>query len=287
VKFIRPEGVLSGIRVIGPHEEVPELIQFGEHWTPAGWEVQTHAHDYWEVYLQLKGESIWQSESMIYNLNPGQGYVVSPGVRHHSLTYSKGSQHFYYAELDVRSWCGEGSALRELHAFQLLDQARPLESVFRLLVSEAGLHPGSRQSWILHHLLGVLALQTDRFLSGAPIGPHPEIEPGTHPSLLQAQQLLKSNPDHPWRLEELGRMVGLSPQYLSSAFSQSFGRSPMRYLQSCRIDRAKELLISSDLTVTEIALESGFSSLQHFSARFREQTGLSPSEFRKKSMHAT
>jgi len=267
--------------MLGPNPEVPELIQFGENWTPEGWEVRTHAHEFWEVYLQLQGQSIWQSGEVRYQLEPGQGYVVSPGVTHYSLTYSKGSQHFYYAELDVRTWCDEESPLCTLNAFRLIPQARPLEPVFRLLVSEAGLHPGRRQNRILHHLLGVLTLQADRFLSDNPTGSNPDLPPGAHPALLHAQHLLQSNPDHAWRLEELGRLVGLSPPYLSAAFSESFGISPMRYLLSCRIDRAKELLHASELTITEIALESGFSSLQHFSARFREQTGQSPSEFRK------
>ena len=65
------------------------------------------------------------------------------------------------------------------------------------------------------------------------------------------------------------------------AFKQATGSSPHSYLVEARITRAKELLCKSSVSITEVALRSGFASSSHFSVTFRRVTGLTPREFRK------
>ncbi len=257
------------------------MMQIGEHWAPEGWKVGTHQHRFWELYLQERGRSCWSTPQGEQWVEPGQGYLVGPGVSHGSLSFSEGSQHFYFVEFDVLAWSSEDTPLKQLGGFQVLAQALLLEPVFRLLVAEAGREAGARQTQILDHVLGLMTLQLERMLER--VTPDPGINPHACRStaLLHAQNLMDTHPEHPWRLEELGKLCSLSPQYLSSAFRKSFGVSPMRYLLRCRVNRAKELLQHSELSLTEIALELGFSSLQHFSSRFREVCGQSPSQYRK------
>jgi AraC-like DNA-binding protein len=80
----------------------------------------------------------------------------------------------------------------------------------------------------------------------------------------------------PPSLEELGRLVGCSPYYLSRLFSQEAGLTIQQYLRQVRMERAAELLRTGQCNVTEAALEVGYSSLSHFSSAFHETFGCCP-----------
>ena len=77
-------------------------------------------------------------------------------------------------------------------------------------------------------------------------------------------------------LEQLGRLVGCSPFYLSRLFSESTGTTIQQYLRQIRLERAGELLRTGRCNVTEAALEVGYNSLSHFSTAFREMFGCCP-----------
>lgn len=81
-------------------------------------------------------------------------------------------------------------------------------------------------------------------------------------------------------LDELASDVGLSRFHFARAFKASTGMPPHRYMTMRRIERAKELLRDSEMPLTDVALETGFSSQSHFTGRFREITGLTPLRFR-------
>jgi AraC-like DNA-binding protein len=81
-------------------------------------------------------------------------------------------------------------------------------------------------------------------------------------------------------LEGIARVAGVSKYHFARSFEAAYGETPMRYLTRRRIERAQDLLRSANLTVTEICMLVGFSSLGSFSARFRELVGESPSAYR-------
>jgi AraC family transcriptional regulator len=75
--------------------------------------------------------------------------------------------------------------------------------------------------------------------------------------------------------------VGMSRYHFSRAFKQSMGLSPINYIARQRIERAKQLLVESDLPIADIALRAGFSGQSHFTTFFRRLVGLTPRSFRK------
>jgi AraC family transcriptional regulator len=85
----------------------------------------------------------------------------------------------------------------------------------------------------------------------------------------------------PIPLDALAKLVHLSSYYFCRAFKQSFGIPPHRYHISRRIERAKALLAEPACSVTEIALELGFSETSSFSAAFRHMSGITPTEYRR------
>lgn len=72
----------------------------------------------------------------------------------------------------------------------------------------------------------------------------------------------------------------MSKYHFARQFALAYGETPMRYLTARRVERAQDLLRTANLTVTEICVMVGFSSLGSFSGRFRELVGESPTDYR-------
>jgi AraC-like DNA-binding protein len=85
----------------------------------------------------------------------------------------------------------------------------------------------------------------------------------------------------PVTLPEIARVACLSPNHLLRTFRNVFGKSPHQLLTERRLDEAKRLLATTDLSVTDICLASGFESLGSFSFLFRKRCSYSPSEYRR------
>jgi AraC family transcriptional regulator len=82
-------------------------------------------------------------------------------------------------------------------------------------------------------------------------------------------------------LATLAELAQLSPYHFSRSFKHSFGVPPHRYHASRRMERAKQLLAKRELSVTTIALDSGFSDTSTFTAAFHRLTGETPSHYRR------
>lgn len=78
----------------------------------------------------------------------------------------------------------------------------------------------------------------------------------------------------------LADIAGLSLHHFSSAFRESTGTPPHRYVLINRLERAKVLLRATDLSITEVALEVGFANHSHFTSQFRDHIGVTPMQFR-------
>lgn len=84
----------------------------------------------------------------------------------------------------------------------------------------------------------------------------------------------------PLDVPSLADTAMMSPAHFSRRFRAVYSETPHSYLMSRRIERAKELLRRDDLSVTDVCLEVGCTSLGSFSTRFTELVGMSPSEYR-------
>lgn len=87
----------------------------------------------------------------------------------------------------------------------------------------------------------------------------------------------------PVDLDRMAAKAGFSKFHFARAFKEAFGETPANYLTRRRVERAKDLLRSANLTVTEVCMLVGFSSLGSFSTRFSELVGMSPTAFQRAS----
>ena len=81
-------------------------------------------------------------------------------------------------------------------------------------------------------------------------------------------------------LDQLAAVAGISKFHFARSFEAVYGLTPARYLTRRRIERAQDLLRGANLTVTEICVLVGFSSLGSFSSRFTQLTGETPTAYR-------
>jgi AraC-like DNA-binding protein len=106
-------------------------------------------------------------------------------------------------------------------------------------------------------------------------------------TFMKLEQTLRENLSHQWTVEEMAALVGLGITAFSEKVKSFTGFSPLNYLINIRISEAIKLLKRQDVHVTDIALDVGFYSSQHFATTFKKLTGYTPSEFRKKNIPVT
>ncbi|MFB9275538.1 helix-turn-helix domain-containing protein [Cohnella cellulosilytica] len=82
-------------------------------------------------------------------------------------------------------------------------------------------------------------------------------------------------------LDELAELANMSKYYLCRLFKKAYGVTPIQYHVSVRLEKAKEMIRFTDLSLTRIAEELGFQSIHAFSRAFRMREGVSPSAYRK------
>ena len=96
------------------------------------------------------------------------------------------------------------------------------------------------------------------------------------------EHLHSSYLENNFRIESLFEMSGISPRYFETLFFDRFNMTPKEYITTLKLSRAKELLKSEKLSVSEIAAALGYSDVYHFSKMFKKKTGYSPTEYRSK-----
>jgi len=100
-------------------------------------------------------------------------------------------------------------------------------------------------------------------------------------TFMQLEQTLRQNLSHQWTVEEMAAVVGMGTTLFNEKVKTYSGFSPINYLINIRISEAIKLLKKKEISLTDIALDIGFYSSQHFSTTFKKLTGYTPSEFRK------
>jgi AraC-like DNA-binding protein len=109
----------------------------------------------------------------------------------------------------------------------------------------------------------------------------------TLPALRRARDLMDRDYAAPLDLDAVADASGYSKYHFARSFAAAYGESPAAYLARRRIERAKSLLRTANLTVTEVCFMVGFESVGSFSSLFRKLVGQSPSAYRAQSLEAS
>lgn len=99
--------------------------------------------------------------------------------------------------------------------------------------------------------------------------------------LCQLRNSLIKNPELSWNISEIADKMFISKSYLQKIYKTTFNKSIIEELIQFRLDKAKELLLNSDATVSEISKVCGYSTYNYFVRQFKTAENMSPSEFRE------
>ena len=103
---------------------------------------------------------------------------------------------------------------------------------------------------------------------------------GTTAKLTEAIRLMEGNLEQPLTLNRIANRVGTSRRQLERLFHHYLSTTPRRHYVSLRLSRARQLLVSTELGILEIAIACGFESPSHFSKSFRDRYGGAPNRVR-------
>lgn len=96
--------------------------------------------------------------------------------------------------------------------------------------------------------------------------------------IVKAREILLSHLGEPLTIKELSRKVAINECYLKKGFKELFGATVFDFYQEQRMQYARHLLYEKGLSVTEVSMLLGYSSISHFSTAFKKHTGLKPCE---------
>ena len=145
---------------------------------------------------------------------------------------------------------------------------------------------GQRAAVSLLEMQGRIARLADNVLSGQPVEPsflwHEEV------NLVEKMAVyIAKNYASPIKVSDVGKAVGLHPDYANAVFKKTFGWTLSEFIVAERIAHAQRKLLASHLSITQIAFDSGFNSVSRFNSAFLKINGCTPREYRKKTSNTS
>src|SRR5574344_77756 len=159
------------------------------------------------------------------------------------------------------------------HVGYSLDIIHLYDEAYKSAVEEVAYHQQTLAG-IVNHLIGLMySLQRNIILS----------KNQNHVDMIsKARMRIRESLEEDLTIQQIAEEMGISYSNFRKLFKEFTGIAPSMYQQDLRLQRAKELLASTELSIKEIAYRLNFESPDYFSSKFKIKTGCKPSEFRNK-----
>ena len=254
-----------------------------------------HSHDFIEIVYITDGEGVQVIDGTSYNVHRGDMLFLNYGSTH---SYSCQDQ-FSYIEIFFSPKLVEDGSITASNALALLalssfdnmrggencgkmsfsgDERKEVEFILSAMLEEQAKYENSINSakTVMENYLNVLLVKMMRKATNS----DETIAEDIWHSL---KQYIDDHSEEKITLNSLASKSFYNPSYLSRAFKQKFGISPMEYIRGRKIDLAMSLLSDTDRSIEEIVKEIGFSDRSAFYHAFFKSTGLTPTEYREKN----
>ena len=245
-----------------------------------------HAHSGCiEICYLTHGRQCFRADNRNFWMTGGQVFITRPGEVHSTGDEPMEKSELYWVILDAEPRTAFLGLTKAIGERVLQDLLSIHERCFHvdpgtgslLAEIESRLRRPPADPFALHNLLCRLLEMT---IDGGRRYAQADL-----PRFAPVVQYIDEHLDRTLRVAELARVAGLSESRFKAAFKHAFGVSPAEYVTRERVERAKNRLQASDSSVTDIALELGFSTPQYFSYVFRRFTGSSPRAFRRRNQN--
>ncbi len=256
-----------------------------------------HSHDFFELVIVTRGSAMHRLEGKEFPVAAGDIFLLQGRQRH--FFYDRKNLDLINIMYDPKKIALPENELRRMpgycamfmlepnyrhqHRFASrlhLDRV-PLAHVERLaeeMEKESNAQNPGYEVLLRARLLELLAYLSRAYTSSSTVEAHALLRVG---NVIGA---LENDFSKDWKLEELVRTAHMSRSNLMRIFRKATGQTPIEYLIRLRINKAMELLSNTDLTITEIAMETGFNDSNYFTRQFKRVIGKSPSNYRQNSL---
>lgn len=244
-----------------------------------------HIHSACELYFLLSGERRYFIDGEIYNVAPGNLVVVPGNAIHKTLAFNqKGYERYvlYFAEeslADVRRDLGEKVLSRffSLGCVQFPpEQVVLMRERFERIYAEEARSDAfslSMKRSLLEEIVVVALRYGERKACAADEGAD---------TIQKVARYIAENFAEPLTLSDAARMACMEKTYFSKRFKALTGFNFSSYITQLRLSAARQLLLNSEMNISEIAAHAGFSGSNYFGDVFLRAYGISPTEYRRR-----
>lgn len=240
-------------------------------------EVGRHEHIEHEFFLPLQGEITVQYEEASVKAGPGKMLYVPPHLDHRFSSTAQGSGERVIWLIQDKIWKKHTKTKFTATSFHINSLAKEL--VFFLLIHQKS--EGSR--YFISALIEALVESLSREQRGRHALFSDHIEGKVTDERVKKAIHFIEREIADISLSKIANESGLSLRNFNRLFLQQIGMTPKNYLILRRIEKAKRLLRETKMTVTDISLEVGYSSLSKFIETFKKGVGFLPSDYRSSS----
>ncbi len=280
----------KSVYVFGNQVDLPMLIHVSRVCSHVASRVTWHSHEGFELLFLLEGATAYEfAGQQGVELRGGHFLVVPPRLVHRGLhdvrspsticglalkaTRQSAWRHTTFTGADLsRLRAALVKASQKVHPFN-----PALRWMVRRLLEETGNYPTAPRraeaGIALRALICAVLVEAMRQILLPPTQPKEFVG--------AAIAYLRLHLSEPVGMDDLVRYVGFSRARMFDLFKTQTGLTPNDYLQRLRVEAAQEQLRQTNLSVTQIAMATGFSSGQYFSTVFARYTGVAPTDFRK------
>ena len=241
------------------------------------WHSVPHTHNHMELFYIVGGKGQFLIQDQLYPVNANNLVIINPNVPHTEVSLN--AQPLEYIVLGIEG-VELASSEQSNGRFSMLDHFESVEisGCLRNILREMELKSTGYED-VCQAYMEILIIRPMR--STALSVPAQPQQISANRQCAAVKRYIDQHFKETLTLDQLAEEAHMNKFYLSHAFKQEFGVSPINYLISCRIEESKYLLAETDLSISQIAQLLNFSSPSYFSQVFRRTQGVSPVEFRQ------
>lgn len=288
VRVLREQQMISGFLYESPVSAMPAFTHCGEALCCSGYTLAPHRHAGFEFQYLCRGSYYWKAGNAIYKQEMGALFITWPGELHGSGEAPKVENQHIWMGLKLDDLGREGVRLSRrirLEKVRVLTDCQESELLLRAIVRQVVETRPRRTETIRALVTAFIALVEQRIAGGG--SGRPAALPYSA-CVQKALAYMRQHLDHRLSLREMAAAGMMrATTHFCTRFHQEVGVTPSVHHTQLRLEGAREALRQPSSSITNVALQFGFSSSQHFSDLFRRTYGVSPRRWKLGSANAS
>ncbi|MDQ2086404.1 AraC family transcriptional regulator [Herbivorax sp. ANBcel31] len=275
---------------------IPVIVKSIERFHDTSWHMEPNSHEFFEMVYIKKGNAVFEISGSPVEIGPNNIIIIKPGQFHKFEVKSQTGCEFIVLSFRLENKFDNqfsGVSLedflnfvnkKEWGAFISLKVSHKNEIINLLnrILSERE-NPEIGSEFLNYLLVLELFVLISRALKMEWENSIKNKSPKLKELIQAAVNYIHNNYERDISLKDISKYVFLSSSYFTRAFKEEVGVSPINFLLTVRVDRAKELLRDTDTKISDIALSVGFSNQQRFNDIFKKYTKKTPLQYRKQN----